>query len=514
MSGEVNWDFELFRILPSVFHSKDYLSMCRILSEWIAELEDPEECNICAELPAEFHLKPDLEWIYDKDLLGDSLSERLQIVYNRRPANLEQYYVTHVKGIGNPDFSREAPYTNQHLPDAGYRLLALFRLWNIVEYWFPYRDVIGEDWSRVLAEFVPQILAVDTVDEYYLSMIALNARIKDTHANVWAHLSVQPPRGSLELPIVIRFIEGKPVVTGFSNAVLGPATGLEIGDVIEEIDGQLVESLVQAYSPYYPASNKATRLRDIARKLTRGDNELAQIIGARPSGKFTLSAKRATRAELDLKAFGFHDLPGETFQLLSDEVAYLKLSSVAVEDIGDYIARAGKVDVLVVDIRNYPKEFVVFALGGHLVTQPTDFARFTVGDALNPGAFVWTSPVTLRPLEPHFPGTVVILVDEVSQSQAEYTAMALRSAPNSVVVGSTTAGADGNVSHIPLPGGLSSMISGIGVFYPDGTPTQRIGIIPDLEVRPTIKGVREGRDEVLEAGISYALGREFKMEKK
>jgi hypothetical protein len=206
-----------------------------------------------------------------------------------------------------------------------------------------------------------------------------------------------------------------------------------------------------------------------------------------------------------------HDLPGETFRLLSDDVAYLKLSSVAEADVGDYIARALGADVLVVDIRNYPSEFVVFALGGRLVSGPTDFARFTVGDVSNPGAFTWRPPVALEPLEPRFPGAVVILVDEVSMSQAEYTALALRSGPNSVVVGSTTAGADGNVSAIPLPGGISSMISGIGVFYPDGTPTQRIGVAPDLEIGPTIAGVRAGRDEVLEAGVSFVLGREFRL---
>ena len=70
----------------------------------------------------------------------------------------------------------------------------------------------------------------------------------------------------------------------------------------------------------------------------------------------------------------------------------------------------------------------------------------------------------------------------------------------------TTAGADGNVSSIPLPGGLNTMISGIGVFYPDKRPTQRVGIIPDREVKPTIAGIRAGRDEVLEAGIRQILG--------
>jgi C-terminal processing protease CtpA/Prc len=44
-----------------------------------------------------------------------------------------------------------------------------------------------------------------------------------------------------------------------------------------------------------------------------------------------------------------------------------------------------------------------------------------------------------------------------------------------------------------------------GVYYPDGTETQQIGIIPDIEVMPTIKGIREGRDELLEKAIAYLL---------
>lgn len=120
-------------------------------------------------------------------------------------------------------------------------------------------------------------------------------------------------------------------------------------------------------------------------------------------------------------------------------------------------------------------------------------------------AFRWGDPISLSPQQPHYAGKVVILVDEVSQSQAEYTAMALRSNPRAVVVGSTTAGADGNVSPVPLPGGLSSMISGIGVFYPDKTPTQRVGIVADVEVRPTIAGIRAGRDEVLKRALRLIL---------
>jgi C-terminal processing protease CtpA/Prc len=149
---------------------------------------------------------------------------------------------------------------------------------------------------------------------------------------------------------------------------------------------------------------------------------------------------------------------------------------------------------------------MVFALGSLLMDKETAFVRFTSGDLSNPGAFHFGAPLSITPAKPHYSGKVVILVDELTQSSAEYTSMALRASPNAFVIGSTTAGADGNVSQIALPGGQRTMISGLGVFYPDKRPTQRVGIVPDLMVRPTIAGIRVGRDEVLEAAIRQILG--------
>ena len=60
-----------------------------------------------------------------------------------------------------------------------------------------------------------------------------------------------------------------------------------------------------------------------------------------------------------------------------------------------------------------------------------------------------------------------------------------------------------------MPGGEATSISGIGVFYPDKTPTQKIGIVPDIEVNPTVAGLRAGRDELLEAAVYEILGDEI-----
>ena len=98
---------------------------------------------------------------------------------------------------------------------------------------------------------------------------------------------------------------------------------------------------------------------------------------------------------------------------------------------------------------------------------------------------------------------MAVLVNEITQSSSEFQAMVYKSLPNSTIIGSTTAGADGNLSTINLPGYIVTSMSGLGVYFPDGRETQRVGILPDIFVRPTIKGVANNRDEVLDKAIQF-----------
>jgi C-terminal processing protease CtpA/Prc len=510
VAGKLHWDYELFRLLPAVLSAGDPQAAHAAVSSWVRRLGDVPPCSTCIGLrnQGDLQVSPDVDWIRSEAAVGRDLSELLRSAYRDRPGG-KQFYVSQTAGVGNPVFEHEPAYTALRLPDAGYQLLALYRFWNIITYWYPNRDVLDQDWGQVLAEFIPRIALAKSRDAFQLETIALIARVTDTHANLWnAPPQLRPPSGECQLPVTTRFVENRAVVTGYSQAA-GASAGLRVGDVIESLDRVPVEDLVERWAPYYPASNQPARLRDIARAMTRGACTTARVGIRRATESVEITVQRQPLLSLDQTAGSTHDLPGDTFQLLSDQVAYLKLSSVRSAQASSYVDRAKGTKGLVIDIRNYPSEFVVFALGSLLVDQPMPFARFTIGDLDNPGAFRWRGePLTLNPQQPHYSGKIVILVDEISQSQAEYTTMAFRAAPQAMVVGSTTAGADGNVSQVSLPGGLRTMISGIGVFYPDKKPTQRVGIVPDVEVRPTIAGIRAGRDEVLEEALRQILGRQ------
>ena len=158
-------------------------------------------------------------------------------------------------------------------------------------------------------------------------------------------------------------------------------------------------------------------------------------------------------------------------------------------------------------MRNYPSEFIPYLLGEYIVPEPTKFVEFSRQYPSLPGCFyyndAYTGAGTMKQMGdnrkfPAYNGKVMILMDEGSMSCSEFTIMALRKSPNATVIGSPSIGADGNVVELKLPGKISLNMSSIGVYTPEGGQTQRVGLKPDVECYPTVKGLQEGRDELME----------------
>lgn len=494
--GQRHWDYELFRVMPVVLASSDGPQANRAMVAWMDKLGPVADCHACAKGPTgELDLKPELDWIHDRNLLGDELSERLQQVYANRSG--KQFFVSFDAEGAKPTFDHEPGYPQLSFPDAGYQLLALFRWWNIVQYWTPGRAVAGEDWPAVLRELIPKLALAKDKKAYDLALFEMVATLNDTHANVWSALPVRPPTGACSLPADVRWVENQAVVW----RVNAPTAGVKLGDAITAIDGTAVGDLFAQWRQCYADSNETARMRDMTQTLTRGacgPVKLKLVRGGTPT------EVEAARVQVATMAAPWHDRPGEPFQLLSPDVAYLKLEDVKPADVPRIIKKAEGTKGMVIDLRNYP-QYLPWVMGPILATKPTPFVSFTSGEAEDPGAFAFRATATLPVDRQHYGGKVVVLVDEVTQSRAEFTAMALR-AVGAVVVGSTTAGADGDVAEISLPGGQSTMVSGLGVFYPDHRPTQRVGIVPDVVATPTIKGIAQGRDEVLERAVQVIEG--------
>lgn len=440
-----------------------------------------------------------MNWIKNS-LLSEELTALLLKVKNaKRPK--EHYFIGLQNGVGNPEFKNENSYSTMNYPDVGFRLLSLFRYWNIIQYYFPYKNLIEEDWKNVLEEFIPKVINTKDETEYTLVILELIGRVHDTHASIWGDNQVLNKYfGNNYATVELTFIENKVVVTGYYDEKTGKETGLQIGDIITDINNRSTEEIIKDELKYSPASNYPTQLRNIAQNLLRTNDSLISVEYIRNEKKETGTIRAFSMDEVNF--YAKYQVRDTCFKQLNKDIAYINNGSLKIDYLSTLWKEIENSKGLIIDNRNYPSDFVIYELSNYLLPRSTKFVKFSKGSLENPGLFSISNFLKAgKKNKSYYKGKVVILVNETTQSSAEFHTMAYRVHPNAIVIGSTTAGADGNVSGIYLPGGIYTMISGIGVYYPDGKETQRIGIVPDIEFKPTIKGIREGKDELLEKAI-------------
>ena len=518
--GNHNMDARLFKFLPMMLAAKDSVQAMEFLERWVEMFGTPTACPECRDIDSATDVaqKPDFSALFQKGRLSPSLLADLEhIRRNRSRGGPQHFYVSLYPGVENPQFKNEYAYPNEAYPDAGVRLLSLVRYWNYIQYFFPYRHLIGEDWNKVLPDMIPEFCNARNAAEYQSACLRMIARIHDTHANIWSNAeALDSVKGAFITPFRARFIEGKLVVTGYYYDALTSKpnsidTPLRVGDVIERIDGVPVEVLVKKHLPLSPASNYETQLRvmsTINGFLLRSNKKDLDVEVLRDGKSSSIKMQRLPVASIAMTRKLELFQPKKGFAILPGNIGYLYPAMLGESSLDSVKSSLGKTAGLIIDLRCYPGTFMPFTYGEWLKPRATTFVSFTTGSTDLPGLFVKSKSISNgRSNSDYYLGKVVIIVNEITQSQAEYTTMALQTVPGALTIGSTTAGADGNVSQITLPGGLSTMISGIGVLYPDGTETQRKGVKIDRVIKPTIKGVRVGRDELLEEAVRIIQGK-------
>ncbi|MDW3191673.1 MAG: S41 family peptidase [Cytophagales bacterium] len=498
--GTFNWDYELFQIL-SAFQETQQKDHNALLIAWLDKLGEVTNCATCRELDPEAYLHPDHSWINELD---NEVSKRLQVILKSEPPSTHHYVSFPSRG-GNPNLTNELSYEHMPYPDEGYRLLSLFRYWNIIEYFSPYKYLTHKNWDDVLEEYITVFLGAKDELAYELSIMKFMTEIGDSHGwTIEGDERYVEWLGRYVPPIHVRFVEGQLVVTDFYKDEFKATIDLSLGTVITHINGRLVADIVKEKMPYYPASNKGALMRDMAPDMLKSNDKEITLTIKEDSGN-SRKLKLQLFEKGKFKRYGsYPPVEGPSYRWLEDSIGYVTLQNITEDDVWELRKTFKEAKGIIVDIRNYPSTYVGFDLGAFFIKKTRTFSKFTSGSVSIPGQFTFTDPTKLYyTTQPYKKGKVVVLVNEFTQSMAEYTTMAFKAGHNTTIMGNNTAGADGNVSKFFLPGGVKLLYSGIGVYYPDGTPTQRIGIVPDIVVRPTIQGIREGRDEELEAAIQF-----------
>jgi C-terminal processing protease CtpA/Prc len=279
---------------------------------------------------------------------------------------------------------------------------------------------------------------------------------------------------------------------------------LKLGDVVTSIDGddalesvKRVESLVSTSTPQWARFAALERLRQ------RSGDRGASLTVRR--GEQTLSVEiKATVPATEAEDWTREPRPPK-IATLSDGVVYADLTRATKEELKKDLERLSTAEVLILDMRGYPLS--AFEILPHLIKErrhsPTYREPVLVRPDFVAPAYI-TASFAREPEPPYLAGKKMFLTDAGAVSAGETFLSYVEAYALGEILGSPTAGTNGNTTTLTTPGGYAIRLTGMKVVRSDGKSHHGRGIAPTHPVSRTIAGVRDGRDEVLSAALKMA----------
>ncbi|UKB80699.1 S41 family peptidase [Chryseobacterium sp. MEBOG07] len=482
--GSLNWDEQLFQKINELEYINDKKSLNNLYTDWIKSLGEVPPCKECSIKDSKvYFLKNfDVSWMDNSLVFSKELSQKLHDIENNRNLGDNHYFGKWGRKIY---FRNEKSYGSRFTSKT-INLLELFRYWNYIEYFFPYKYETDQNWNDVLTEMIPKFLGVDNTENYHLILAELVTKTDDSHAYLSSKEIQNNLYGSRKVPVDFSYAEGKLVVTKINATRPRNKNPLQAGDVIYDIEGKTIPQMINSLGKYIPASNSWGKVNKIKDKLLFSNSDSISV----------KIEREGQNLEIKTKTYFLKDIIHEKnkapkkWKFIDEEetIGYVDMGIIEKEDLDEMYGNLKSATSIIFDLRNYPKQTII-PLSYLMLPEPSVYYQFTFPDAGYPGKFYSRKNVTGRKNPEYYKGNVIVLVDESTQSQAETTTMMLKQHPKAKIIGSNTSGANGDVIMFTLAD-LDTRFTGLGAYYPDGRETQRIGIIPDILVKPSVEGLK------------------------
>lgn len=375
--------------------------------------------------------------------------------------------------------------------DADYesvRLADVIIAWNVFQHFYPYFDVAGTDWDEELTAALRGALEDSGEAEFFYTLSRMVASLRDGHGNVF-HREFSQKAG---FPVRVEWIENRVVVTASDDPEL-----FQRGDIILKVDGVPAKRILEEAEEYFSGSPQWKRTKALGRFAYGEKGTMARFQLERGTSSLEIEAER-----------NFQKIVEETklppVQALENNVFYVDLDRAAWQDIQPLIESMAKARGVIFDLRGYPKGN--HGVLSHLLSEnDTSVSWMQVPHIIYPDGENPAEPQklgwNLPALDPHFQGQAVFITDGRAISYAESFLSFVEHYRLAEIVGQPTAGANGNINPFTLPGNFRVIWTGMKVVKHDGSQHHLVGIQPTVPAVRTIRGIREGRDELFEKAL-------------
>src|SRR5665213_569308 len=319
-----------------------------------------------------------LSWQYDTSLSPEVQALLDSIRVNFRPAQ-SCYYES--SPYNPPYVINENDYPLPLASTEPYRLLTLFRVWNMYDYFYPYKTLLDQPWDSTLMEMIPIIQAARTTLAFQLALMEFQAQLQDAHAFTNSD-TLASHFGYHYFPMVFSYIDSQTVITKVFHGV----TAVKVGDVVLSINGMPTQTIRDSLRKYTPGGNPSVINRYISESLLKGQSSLAQtLLVDDGTGSRMVSVGRTSNVnEVGDSIYNWQG-DGSHWKILPGNIGYVNMGIANSADIEEMFPSLRNSPAIIFDMRNYPQNFLIYQLCDSLMPNSVPFAKWFFPDPTYPG---------------------------------------------------------------------------------------------------------------------------------
>ncbi|MGD0785342.1 MAG: S41 family peptidase [Sedimentisphaerales bacterium] len=426
------------------------------------------------------------------------------------------------------------------------RIFGLVEIYSTAKQHFAYFERLPNlDWDKTFKEYLPLVEKKQSLLEYYRILQRFIALLEDGHTNVYLPKTVETQLD--RLPLRLKYIQDEWVITERMPSKEILKEDIPVGSIVLNIEklpaNEYIEKEFIPYSAHGSIQGKRTAINwqlqngqkvYMTFKYPDGSVHSRIICANRKTIKWNDELRKKYTSSLRLG-------PDFSTKQLENNILYVRYRECTKEIQGKFCR-------LIQDMNMPPKAMIIDFRGNtggstptqaiaHLMSLPISWYSFKTRWSISyidaqmsseknrddkkavldgkrnfmklpekmdlEWFVVCDSNTQIQPAEKNYNGQLILLIDRETASAAEDMVVMLHAAGRAKVTGEPSFGSTGQPFMLDLPGGGTARICTANCKYTDGREFIGVGIQPDIPVHPTIKGIAEGQDEMLEAAIKY-----------
>lgn len=383
------------------------------------------------------------------------------------------------------------------------RILALAKLYSVTKYFNPHKKLMSLTPEENFKKIVPEIIAAKDSLDYSLALAMFLNNLNDSHCMIESDAFIKR-FFSAGFPFELLKLKNKFYISELYDTQYAENNNLKLGDEVLTLNNKSLIDIFDYTNQYISCSNENKTNYYVANRMLNGNLEDSAILSIqRGKERVITSLNRVEYEELKILRKSQND----TIKILNNNIAYVNLDLLAKNAVKSMLVKIKGSKGVIFDMRGYPNgtfwELATYLTNERKVNMRINIPLVNYGTLNGNSDNFEMRDYYTEGKEKKINVPIVVLMNAKTQSQAEGTCSVIKEMTGATLIGEQTSGADGNVTTIKLPGNVYANFTGMDPQDPRGVSQQGIGLLPDIEVRPTLKGIKAGRDEVLEAAVEF-----------